>query len=341
MENNRAMVLLVYLILKKHSNSDRPLNAVQIASYIKEEFQLTAAPDRKTIYSHLKLLKQLSELHLLEGEVVTLEDKGKAAGHYFVPEFTKAEIKLLCDAVASSRFISNKYSKELIQKLGKSYGEDMSRKYDHILAFKYKNYKSYNASFFMNIEQLSEAIELKKKVSLQYLQYDLNKKLVPKADQTEGFYIVSPYYLLWAINHYYLLCHNEDSGERRFLRVDKMTDVQVLYDEAALPLPVGFNIQDYSRNQAFMFGGQAEPIRFRCEMRILGQVVDFFGDDVELKLLDDNYFEARIHTSVDSIKYWILQYITAIDQIQPKRLQSIIQEYLEDALRRNTASSHT
>ncbi len=70
-------------------------------------------------------------------------------------------------------------------------------------------------------------------------------------------------------------------------------------------------------------------------MRMLDQVIDFFGKDVVIKPINDQYFEVQIRTSIDSIKYWILQYITAIDEIRPEKLRNIILEYLEDGLIRN------
>ncbi len=333
MENNRSLILYIYHVLTQHSNTERYLNASQISRYIKEEFNLVEEPNRKTIYSHLKQLKELSDLGLLNGELLSVEQNNKVVGHYIIPDFTKSEIKLLCDAVASSRFISKTYSKELISKLSASYGKEFANKYNHILESKSNNHRTYNADFFDSIEELSDAIEKHKKVTFQYLQYDLNKNLEPKYTENNGYITVSPYYLIWAINHYYLFCKPVTKDERRFLRVDKIRNV-VISEDKIEPLPAHFNIHDYSRNQAFMFGGENETIRFRCQMRMLGQVIDFFGEDVSIKPLDQEFFEVTVFTSIDSIKYWVLQYITAIDQIRPVKLRNIIADYLEDAIAR-------
>lgn len=187
-----------------------------------------------------------------------------------------------------------------------------------------------------NIEELSNAINLKKKVKFQYLTYNIDKKLVPIYPQDDGYVVVSPYYLIWAVNHYYLYCKFESTQKSGFLRVDKIKDVSILEANNKIdPLPHNFNVHEYTLNQAFMFGGENIRIHFRCQMRILGQVIDFFGEDVELKQLDSEHFEATVYTSIESIKYWILQYITAVDQIYPKTLNDIIIGFLEDALARN------
>lgn len=332
MENNRALILYVYFVLKKYSSADRPLNASEIAAYIKRDYHFAAEPNRKTIYSHLRLLQDLSDLNELQGEIQQ-HLSGKKKGHYFVRDFTQAEIKLLCDAVASSRFINKTHSKDLIHKLAADYDKDFARRYAPLLEHKASN-KSYNPAFFDSIEELSKAIRLKRKITCQYLMYDTNKALVPRYSENNGYITISPYHFIWAINHYYLLCKPDHSEERRFLRVDKIRNVKLL-DERSAPLPKNFNIHDYARKQAFMFGGKAEPISFRCQMRMLGQVIDFFGEDVQIKPINDDYFEVSIHTSIDSIKYWVLQYITAIDRIRPEKLKNIIIEYLSDALERN------
>jgi len=334
-ENNRAIILYVYLVLRKHSRSDRHLNASQIAQYVKREFNMTEEPNRKTIYSHLSQLQELSDLGLLDWELIAEYRNSKVQGHYLVPEFTKAEIKLLCDAVISSRFISKAYSKDLIYKLSKTWNEDLERKYTHMLEFKGNDWRNYNAAFFDSIGELTNAIDLGVKVKLQYMTYDVTKQLIPKYSEDDGYIIVSPYHLVWAVNHYYLFGNLEASQQRRFLRVDKVRNVTLMSEQKVEPLPPHFNIDEYTRNQAFMFGGENERILFRGQMRILGQVIDFFGQDVEIRPLDTEYFDAVVITSIDSIKYWILQYISAIDHIRPRKLNDIIIGYLEESLSRN------
>ena len=199
------------------------------------------------------------------------------------------------------------------------YGYENSSNYDYILDFKNSEDKGYNAALFNSIDQISDAIKRRSKVQFQYLTFNTKKTLVPKYKDNNGFIKVSPYHFIWALNHYYLFCSLDHSGERRFLRVDKIGEVKTLEDERSISLPAEFNIRDYTRNQAFMFGGQQERIQIRCEMRMLDQVIDFFGEDAAITPINDQYFEATFMTSVESIKYWVLQYITAIDEIRPPR----------------------
>ena len=312
------------------------MNARDIKNKLKSEFHFEKLPDRRTIYAHIKELKNLSELEQFDFQIKEMEGNGKLTAHYVESDMSMSEIKLLCDAIASSRFINKKQSIDLIKRLSDTLGDGdkFVSRYSNRVQYKSTNNKSYNAAIFENIDTLSEAIDQKKKVKFQYLKYDINKKLVPSRSENDGYKIVQPYYLIWAINHYYLMCRYENSEINRFLRVDKMKNVTVS-NEKAHPLQNTFNLDDYTRNQAFMFGGKPEPIKFRCEMRMLGQVIDFFGEDVKITPIDEEYFRVRVVTSKESIRYWVLQYITAIDEIEPERLRETIIRDLEGALERN------
>ncbi len=55
------LFMYTYLILKKYSSIENPLNANEIATYAKREFELLIKPDRRTIYAHLKDLQYVGE----------------------------------------------------------------------------------------------------------------------------------------------------------------------------------------------------------------------------------------------------------------------------------------
>lgn len=333
MESNRATILKIYSILKEHNSEDKAINVRSIMEELRKRDNLPSPPDKKTVKKHVDELMKLSDEDLLE---CTIEKSAKKAGHYFSrPLFEESEIKMLCDAVAFSRFIDKKYSEDLIGKLGKTIGVDWLHRYHHLLQMKDRGKVAFNDEFFLSIESLSEAIEKKCKAELVYLKYDIHKKLVPVYQKNNGVITVHPYSLIWTLNHYYLFCEIEQSGQRRFLRVDKISNVTLLEDSSINPLPASFQLTKYITNQAFMFGGEPRTISLRCRMDILGQVIDFFGEDADIRPLTDTHFELHVTSSLESMKYWVLQYITAIDDIRPKELRNMVLEFLEDALKRN------
>lgn len=308
------------------------MNAIEVADKITEVFELEKTLDRRTIYSHFADLETISEFFSKE---ITMRFKRQGKNLvYMESTLTKSEAHLLSDAIATSRFIERDKSKELIDKLGILVGENLGSFFEPRLQFKNTDNKEYNEKLFENIEMLTEAIRTGHKVKLQYLKYDVDKNLVPSRPENDGYKKVRPYYLIWQINKYYLMYYYDDSTEPRFMRVDKMRDVKIIKEKVE-PLKNIANLSDYTRNQVYMFGGMPTNIRFRCKMWNVGQVIDFFGEDVKITKIDEEYFWVNLYTSTSSIKYWLLQYITAIDCIEPKSLAIEIQDMLEEALERN------
>lgn len=333
-DNNITLIYQILHILKKHSSPDSPLKVSDIERIFPRETNAVKAPTPKTIRRHVTDLVELSESGLLDGKV-ECEERAGAAWYHYAPLMTKEETQLLCDAVASSKFIDKDASWRLIRKLGAPYPREFSARYRPIVALKRDDRKMYNAAFFESVRVLTEAIERRRKAKFRYLKYDMKKKLVPRIKENDGYSIVSPYDLIWTLDHYYLYCKIEPAGKDRFLRVDKIRDACVLEEPIDAPDMDGTQtMTEYARSQAFMFGGKMEYITLKCQMRMLDQVIDFFGEAAKLKPIDEHHFEVEVRTSLDNIKYWVLQYSTAIDEIRPERLRNIIVDYLEDGLKR-------
>lgn len=308
------------------------MNATDVSEKITEVFELEKNLDRRTIYSHFADLELISDFFASEISM-RFKRQGKTLV-YMESTIGRSEAHLLSDAIATSRFIERDQSRELIDKLGILVGENLGSFFEPRLQFKNTDNKEYNKKLFDNIEVLTEAIRTGSKVTLQYLKYDVNKNLVPSRPEANGYKKVRPYYLIWQINKYYLMYYYDDSTSPRFMRVDKMRDVKMIKEKVE-PLKNIANLSDYTRNQVYMFGGMPTNIRFRCKMWNVGQVIDFFGEDVKITKIDEDYFWVDLYTSPGSIKYWLLQYITTIDCIEPRSLAIEIQEMLEEALSRN------
>lgn len=311
------------------------MNANDVAEKIAEVFDLPKKLDRRTIYSHFADLEQISDYF---GDEITMQFvRISKSSVYIESKISRSEAHLLSDAVATSRFIDRNQSRELIDKLGVLVGQNLGSFFEPRLQFKNSDNKEYNQKLFDNIEVLTEAIHKGKKVTLQYLKYNADKNLIPSRSENKGYKKIRPYYLIWQINKYYLMYYYDDSTSPRFMRVDKIRDVKITKEKVE-PLKNISNLSDYTRNQVYMFGGMPTNIRFRCKMSGIGQVIDFFGEDVQITKIDDDYLWVDLYTSIDSIKYWILQYITSIDQIKPKPLALEIEKMLKNALERNAVT---
>lgn len=132
-------------------------------------------------------------------------------------EFEIPDLKLLVDAVSSSRFISAARSEQLIDKLSSMasvYEKDQisSRIYtaDRI--------KSNNPHLYYVVDMLIQAVQNKKKVRFQYSEFDADKRKVLRNDGE--IYINSPYGCLWSDDFYYLISYSEKCEKVVAFRVD-------------------------------------------------------------------------------------------------------------------------
>ena len=105
--NQKTKLLHLSRILLRHSDEDHPLTVAQL---IEELARQDIKAERKSIYDDLEALR-------LFGLDIQCR-KGKSPG-WFVGErdFQLPEVKLLMDAVQSSRFITQRKSDTLIRKL--------------------------------------------------------------------------------------------------------------------------------------------------------------------------------------------------------------------------------
>lgn len=337
-----------YLILREFSSEAQPVNAAFVskkltATYLADEPRIVTHKDgtvteeprilnRQTIYAHFNLLEEMCTKY---ADQVSFQFFRTPDGVYIEPIISKGEAHLLSDAIATSRFIDKDSSSDMIEKLGMLANENLLNFFQPRLAFKNHLSKEYNDRIFENVTNLSAAIQASRKVKVRYMKYDIHKKLVPMwGEGEEGYRVICPYYLIWSLNKYYVMYTYEGKTTPRFLRVDKIDDLIELDDRVPAMTSIS-NLADYTRNQVFMFGGEAELIKFRCKMGIIGQVIDFFGEDVTITPIDDDYFRVELRTSKESIRYWLMQYISSVDQIQPKALAEDIHGMLVDALERN------
>ena len=100
---------------------------------------------------------------------------------YTSRKFELAELKLLVDAVVSSKFITTKKSRELIKKL-ESLASIHDAKYLHRQVLISGRVKADNEQIYYNVDMLHEAINADKQIKFQYFQWNLNRKQDTAAD---------------------------------------------------------------------------------------------------------------------------------------------------------------
>jgi predicted DNA-binding transcriptional regulator YafY len=206
--------------------------------------------------------------------------------------FSLPELRLLADAVQSSRFITDSKSSSLIQKLVSLTSEpnaDKLRRTIHITG----KAKTDNEKGYLITEAISEAIDQGRKISFYYLDYNGYKKTIRRNDGKP--YTVSPYDLIWDGDYYYMTGFCDERGEVRTFRVDHIEKQPTLLESPAVPRPADYRVERYSQEVFRMFATQdTETVTLRCTNDVMRVLIDKFGKTVKTKPINDKEFLAEV-----------------------------------------------
>lgn len=279
----KAKLLLLYRFLLERSDEAHPVPTQELIRLLEGE---GVSAERKSIYTDMETLETLG--------VDVQQSKGKG---WFIGEreFELPELKLLVDAVQSSRFISRKKSGELIGKLEGLTSRPQARQLRRQV-YVDRRVKTDNEGVYYAIDQLHTAIAENRVVSFRYFDYNVHKEKVFRREGAR--YTVSPYGLIWADENYYLVGWEEGKEALRHYRVDKMAALSV----TELPRQGDgscrdFDLARYGQKHFHMFSGREARVRLRCEDRYVNIMLDRFGQ--EAMLIPDG--EGRFTLTVEAV----------------------------------------
>ena len=322
MENGTKLRLLyIYQHLLRYSDAEHPVSTPELIRYLKEEHGINV--NRTTLPNDFAMMEQAG-LHF---EVI----KSRQNKYYFDGRpFDVSELKLLIDAVSSSRFITEKRSRELIEKLTKLTSEYNAEKLRRHITVEGR-IKSENDKDLYILDSVNDAIDKGCKISFQYADYNTTKRKVVRHDGE--YYVVSPYALIWDGDYYYMIGFCDNRGELRHFRLDRFYRTPaVLEDEEAVPAPKGFNPVKYSQRIFRMYGGEdTVEVQLLCETPVMNAIIDNFGTSVDVEGVDDNHFKANVTVSPSPTFYrWVFGWDGAMKIIGP---QEVKDEYRAMVLR--------
>ena len=140
-------------------------------------------------------------------------------------DFELAELKLLVDAIQSSRFITHKKSLSLIGKLEKLVSESDGKLLQRQV-YVANRVKTLNEKIYYNVDELHNAIEKGKQITFKYFKwqvcFDGGKSIVKVPKKNGELYRVSPWALCWDDENYYLVAYDNAAKKIKHYRVDKM-----------------------------------------------------------------------------------------------------------------------
>ena len=320
--NNHIRILYLYQLLLTESDQDHMLSTSQIREKMQEYHGIYM--HRTTVPSDISMLKAAGI------EIISVRTKW---WNYYMEDrtFSVPELKLLIDAVQSSKFITEKKSKVLIDKLttltSRTRADELKRSV-HISG----RAKSDNEKGYYIIDVVNEAINSGVKIAFEYFDYDGKKKHVLKNDGKP--YKVSPYDLIWDGDYYYLTGFCDDRDEVRVFRVDRIENSPVLLKEEAVKQPKDYKVDRYTQEVFRMFAtDEVTEVILDCDNDAMKAVIDHFGNGARTKAVGKDRFQAKVKVCTGPTFFrWVFGWEGKIVIREPEEIREAYRKMLEGAL---------
>lgn len=286
-------ILLVFKCLWENTDETHTISLEQLKDYL--QFCGLSRPDSRTLKNDIAQLIELG--------VDIVKDR-KVQNQYFIGarHFDMAEVKLLIDAVQSSRFITPQKSNALIRKLGAFIEPRQKQLLKRQLYIDHRA-KATNESVILIVDHLHTAIIERKKVTFQYFDYTPEKKKVHR--HNGQLYTVSPYAMLWNNDQYYMVGYSDERKLIATYRVDRISHLTVT-EEIARKRPADFTISDYFGQTFSMYLGEEAKVELLCENALMGSIIDRFGEDVSVQIVDSEHFKVTVIVTLSNNFYgWV------------------------------------
>lgn len=316
--SNKNRLLLLLRLLYENTDEINTLTANEIVKYFAAQ---NMSVNRRTVMSDIQTLTD-SGL-----DIITVRS---TQNRYFWGErpFQLPELKLLVDAVASSKFITEKKSAELIKKLtaltSKGQATELKR---HL--YTANRIKPDNEAIYYIVDELNTAISKRIRVQFKYLEYNADKK---KVFRNNGeLYEISPFALLWNEDHYYFIGYSDKHEKVVKFRVDRMYKPKITEIEAT-PIPLDFDIADYSKKVFDMYDGEETAVELQCDNSLRKVIIDRFGEDVDTRVTANGTFLAKLRVSASPTFFgWVFQFNGLIKIVGPQQVRQKYEEMLDNA----------
>ncbi|MCD8328328.1 MAG: WYL domain-containing protein [Ruminococcus sp.] len=309
----KPRILYLQKILLERTDEEHPLSIKQLIDILRDEYQITA--HRTTIVADIAAL--------INSGLDIITNKSSQFTYYVGSrEFQLPELKLLIDAVESSKFITASKSKRLIEKIHglASEGQVPKLKRNNFID---ERVKPNNEQIYYIVDKINDAINLGKQISFKYSEYNRKKELVLKNDGE--VYKISPYNLLWNDDFYYMLGFSEKKNKITTFRVDRIAGVPRILPDDATPKPADFDIAEYTKEVFYMFDGNITTVKLRCANRLMKTMIDRFGEDVKTNIYDKDSFSLTTEVSASQTFFgWVFGFGGEVQILSPK---SVKQQY--------------
>ena len=318
MADEKLKILQLRQLLLEETDKEHPLNASQIIEKMMSVHG--SSYNRKTIYADVERLKSYGML--IE------QSRGQNGGYYVVHRnFELPELKLLVDAVQSSKFITKKQSAELIKKLERETSRENAKQLQRQV-FIYNRIKTGNMAIYNNVDVIHAAIHDNLQIGFRYCEWTIRKELSCRKDGAE--YIISPWALTWDDENYYLVGYDAEKEMITHYRVDKMQETRII-DQKRMGRErfEDFDLAAFARKTFGMYGGQDRKLTLEAENHLAGVLIDRFGTDIIMAPHGKDHFHTSVTVTVSPQFFgWLAGIGKGIRIHWPEDVREQYREYL-------------
>lgn len=317
-DNQKLKILYIWDYLQKSSHPDKPVRAGELIQMLDSH---GIACDRKTVYSDIAALQDFG--------IDILCQPGRNGGYYIASQnFELPELKLLIDAVQSSRFLTERKSRALIEKLC-TLCSTQDAKLMQRDVYVSGRVKSMNETIYYEVDAIQEAIAQNKQITFRYFDWGLNGTRVYR----DKPYTASPYGLCQDNENCYLLAHSPRHGITSY-RVDRMAEIQIL-EAPRVPCPelTGKNLYDYAARRFHMFAGEEVAVKLRFHRSLTNVVMDRFGQNTMIFPDGEDHFVFTVNVDESPMFLsWILGFGNKAEILYPNRIKDACKALCREVL---------
>ena len=318
--NQKVRLLIMRDILLRETDEDHKMT---IPRFLQHLAASGIEVERKSLYDDIEALRDSGmDIQLVRGR----------SGGYFVGErdFELPELKLLVDAVQSSRFITAQKSSKLIRKLETLTNKHQARQLQRQVEVNGR-IKNMNESIYYVVDAIHEAILQDRKISFRYSEWTVDPSspggFACRDKHNGAHYEVSPWALVWMEENYYLIAYDEAADRIKHYRVDKMHNQRILSAErAGKETFENFDLPGYTRSLFGMFSGTPVEVELAMVNEKVGVLVDRFGRDLVLHPGPrEGWFTVRLKVVPGPTFYgWVMSFGSEAEVLSPAQVRESV-----------------
>ncbi len=308
-------LLKLWDLLRQETDEDHPMGTQAI---IKRLNDMGINCDRRTLYTDIKALQDCG---------YGISCVRKSSNEYYVDEreFDPSELRILMDAVEASSFITEKKTKEFVNKIANLAGSRRAEVLKRNIV-EFNSAKGTNEHIYYIVNEIASAINEHKKIEFCYFDYNAAHERVYRKDKKR--YEVNPYATVLSGDRYYLACYDDKHGTIAHYRVDRMENVKMLDKDITENEKVkNFDITKHKKQVFDMFVGEEKTVKIRADKKLIDVIFDKFGNVKMQETGDFVTFSIQVQISPMFIA-WSCSFGDKLQVISPPTVVEMVKEHI-------------